>query len=75
VPYENAISIINEDLREIEEHIHEYTPISELKAINTLLVTLESKFQGFKQILPKPDPRRELLGFGGTVLKPYLVPQ
>jgi hypothetical protein len=66
MPYDNAISIIKEDLLEIEKHKQEFTPISQLKAIKTLLLTLESKLQGFKQILPKPDSRRALQGFGGT---------
>jgi hypothetical protein len=69
VQYEDAISIFKEDLLDIEKHKQEFTPISELKTINTLSITLESKLQGFKQILPKPDSRRALLGFGGTVLK------
>jgi hypothetical protein len=45
VPYEDAISIIKEHLLVIEKHKQEFTPISELKTINTLLVTLQSKLQ------------------------------
>jgi hypothetical protein len=69
VQSEDAISVIKEDLLVIEEHKQEFTSTFELKLIESLLVTLESKLQVFKQTLPKLDPRRCLLNFGCAVLK------
>jgi hypothetical protein len=69
MPYKDATSIIKGDLLEIRRHKQEFTSISELSQIETLVVTLESKLQAFKQILPKPDSRRGLLNIGGSVLK------
>ena len=40
--------------------------------IDTLLKALETKLQTFKQILPKSDPRRGLINFGGAMLKALL---
>ena len=51
MPYEDALSIIKGDLLEIREHKPEFTYISELSQIETLLATLESKLLAFKQIL------------------------
>jgi len=56
----------------VEERKQEFTFNSELKLIDTLLTTLETKLHTFKQILPKLDPRRGLINFGGTMLKALL---
>jgi hypothetical protein len=69
MPYQDALSTIRGDLLAIEQHEQEFTSTSVLKLIETLLATLELKLQAFKQILPKLDPRRGLLDFGGSVLK------
>jgi hypothetical protein len=53
----------------IEHQRQEFTPIHELKQIEALLQTLESKLHDFHQILPRLDPRRALLDYGGTILK------
>ena len=68
-PYEEVLSIIRGDLLTVEERKQEFTFNSELKLIDILLTTLETKLQTFKQILPKLDPRRGLINFGGAVLK------
>ena len=68
-PYEDALSIIKGDLLEIREHRQEFTSISEISLIETLLTTLESKLQAFKQIFPTLDSRRGLLDLGGSILK------
>jgi hypothetical protein len=52
-----------------EERKQEFTFNSELKLIDTLLTALETKLHTFKQILPKLDPRRGLINFGGAMLK------
>jgi len=67
--FEDALSIIKGDLLEIREHKQEFTSISELGEIETLLGTLESKLLAFKQSLPKLDSRRGLLNNGGSLLK------
>ena len=69
MPYEDALSIIKGDLLEIRERKQEFTSISELSQIETLLATLELKLQAFKQIWPKLDSRRGLLNIGGSLLK------
>jgi hypothetical protein len=69
MPYQDALSTIRGDLLVIEQHEQEFTSTYELKLIETLLATLESKLQAFKQILPKLDPCCGLLNFGGSVLK------
>jgi hypothetical protein len=56
-------------LLEIREHKQEFTSISELSFIETLLATLEPNLQAFKQILPKLDSRRGLLDICGSILK------
>ena len=68
-PYEEALSIIRGDLLTVGERKQEFTYNSELKLIDTLLKTMETKLQTFKQILPKLDPRRGLINFGGAMLK------
>jgi hypothetical protein len=55
MPYEDALSITKGD---------EFTSISELSQIETLLVTLESKLEAFKKNSPKLDSRRGLLNIG-----------
>jgi len=68
-PYEEAVSIIRGDLLTVEERKQEFTFNSELKWIDTLLTTLETKLRALKHILPKLDPRRGLIDFGGAMLK------
>ena len=43
--------------------------ISELRQVETLLQLLESKLHDFRQILPRPDHRRGLINFGGSILR------
>ena len=53
----------------VENQKKEFTPISELKQIDSLLNTLEQKLYDFYQILPKSDSRRDLIDFGGTIFR------
>ena len=53
----------------VENQQKEFTPISELKHIDSLLNTLEQKLYDVYQILPKLDSRRGLIDFGGTILR------
>jgi hypothetical protein len=53
----------------VEKQKTEFTPASELKQVESLLDTLESKLHDFQQIIPRRDSRRGLIDFGGTVLK------
>jgi len=69
MPYEEALSVIKGDLLEIRNHRQEFASESEIGLIGTLLTTLESKLQAFKQILPTLDSRRGLLNIGGSMLK------
>lgn len=67
--YEEAISTIRTDLRQIEGQRSEFAPLSELKQVETLLDALELKLHYFQQFSPRRDRRRGLVNFGGTVLK------
>ena len=60
---------MKEDLLNVEGQKREFTSISEIKQIATLLKTLESRLHNFRQVLPKLDRRRGLVDFGGAVLK------
>ena len=68
-PYEEALSTIRGDLLTVEERKQEFTFNSEMKLIDTVLTTLETKLDTFKQILPKLDPRRGLINLSGAMLK------
>ena len=50
-------------------HQEEFTPLSELRQVETLLDNLESKLGQFKQLFPKKEPKRSLMNLGGTVLR------
>ena len=50
--YEEIISTIKGDLLLVVNQRKEFTPISELKLIDSLLNTLEQKLYDFYQILP-----------------------
>ena len=67
--YEEVASTIKADLLAIQQQKKEFTPVSELKQIETLLENLEDKLHAFHQVLPRPDSKRGLLNFGGTILK------
>jgi len=68
-PYEEGLSVIRGYLLTVDERKQEFTFNSELILIDTLLKTLETKQHTFKQILPKLDPRRCVINFGGAGLK------
>jgi len=69
MPYEEALSVIKGDLLEIRNHRQEFASEFEIGLVGTLLTTLESKLQAFKQILPTLDSRRGLLNIGRSMLK------
>jgi hypothetical protein len=66
--YQKAVSIIRNDLRLMHEQKREFTSIAELRQIEVLLGTLESRLRNFYQLLPMPDSRRGM-NIGGTILK------
>ena len=66
--YEEIISTVKGDLLLVENQKKEFTPISELKQIDSLLNTLDQNSATY-QILPKLDSRRGLIDFGGTILR------
>jgi len=47
----------------------EVTSIAELRQIEALLDTLETRIRNFRHLLPKPDNRRGLMNIRGTDLK------
>jgi len=50
-------------------HKEEFTPLSELRQVESLLDKLESKLCQFKQLFPKKEPKRSLMNLGNTVLR------
>ena len=62
------------DLLIVEGQKREFTSISEIKQIATLLKTLESRVHNFRQVLKKLHRRRGLVDFGGAVLKTLFGP-
>ena len=56
--YEEVISAIDEDLLVIERQRKEFTSVSELRQIETLLNDLELRLHIFVQVLPKLNKRR-----------------
>ena len=67
--YEEAISAVRTDIRLIEGQKNKFTPVSELKQVETLLDSLELKLHYFQQFLPRRDRRRGLINLGGNALK------
>jgi len=67
--YEDVLSTIKSDLSIILLNKQDFTPISELRQVETLLDNLETKLYQFKQLFPKKETRRSLMNFGGTVLR------
>ena len=67
--YEEAIAIVRSDFMLMHEQSKEYTSIAELKQIEVLLNSLESKLHYFYQLLPRPDIRRGMINMGEWVLK------
>jgi len=67
--YEEIISTLKGDLLLVESQKKEFTPVSELHKIESLLDTLEFKLSDFYQFLPKLDSRRGLINLDGTILK------
>ena len=66
--FEEALSTIKADLILIESQKQEFTPLPELKQIETLLNTLELRLHSVQYVLPRLNCRRGLLNFGGKIL-------
>ena len=67
--YEVVLSTIKSDLSIVLMHKQDFTPMSELREVETLLDNIESKRSQFKQLFPKKEPRRSLMNVAGTVLR------
>ena len=67
--YHDIISTIRQDLHLVEQNKKEFTSISEIRQIESLLQLLELKLSDFRQVLPRMDSRRGLVNFGGSILK------
>jgi len=52
-----------------EQQKQEFTPVSKLKLVDSLLQSLDARLSNFQQVLSRLDPRRGLLDLGGLVLK------
>jgi hypothetical protein len=69
MPYEDVITTLREDLRELKEVSKQYLPIGELRYVETALIVVENKLADLKEYLPKADKRRGFLHIRGTHLK------
>jgi hypothetical protein len=67
--YEDTVATIRSDLKIINSHHKEFTPIVELKMVETSVDTLEPGLREFLQLLPRLDKRRGLADLGGSILK------
>jgi len=67
--YEDVLFSIKSHLGIILGNQEEFTPLSELRQVVTLVDNLESKLGQFKQLFPKKKPKPSLLDLGGTVLR------
>jgi len=67
--YQDIISVIRQYLHLVEQNKKEFTSVSEILQIESLLKKLELKLYYFHQILPRLDRRRCLVNFGGSVMK------
>jgi len=67
--YHDFISTVKSDLLLIEQRKQAFIPVSELKQIELLLYTLDSRLNELHQVLPRLDTRRGLINIGGKILK------
>jgi len=68
--YHKVISIVKANIFTVEQQGYEFTSISDLKQIETLLQALESKHYDFHRFLFRLDRRQSLLDFDGLLLLP-----
>jgi hypothetical protein len=67
--YEDVITTLREDLRELKKASKRSLHIEELRYVETALTAAEIKLADLKEYLPKADKRRGFLDIGGTLLK------
>jgi hypothetical protein len=71
--YENTIATIRNDLKIIYSHHKEFTPIVELKMVETLVDTLEARLREFLQLLRQTRQTKRPGGFGRINVKSLFV--
>jgi hypothetical protein len=69
MPYEDVITTLRVDLRELKEATRRTLPIGELRYVETALIAVENKLADLKKYLPKADKSRGFLDIGGTFFK------
>jgi hypothetical protein len=67
--YNDVISTVKSDFILVEQQKRAFTPVSELKQIELLLHTSDSRINEFHQILPRLDTRRNLINIGSKNMK------
>ena len=68
-PYEEAIAILHDELREINNVTRHPLQFEEVQRVRSVLDSLEDKLMNLKQFLPKPEQKRGLFNLGGNVLQ------
>ena len=66
--YEDATTILREDLFRVKEIAKRSTQIGELRQLETILASMENKLRDLRDFLPKVDRRRGLINAGGSIL-------
>jgi hypothetical protein len=74
-PYEQTIVKLRDDLLYIQKFKTPLAPVHELNHIKYVLRKLEDEINAFREMLPRLDKRRAVLGAVGSVLKWVLVQQ
>jgi hypothetical protein len=67
--YEDATTILREDLFRVKEIAKRSTQIGELRQLETILASMENKLRDLRDFLNKVDRRRGLINAGGSILK------
>lgn len=68
-PYEQTIAKLRDDLLYIQKFKTPLAPVHELNHIEYVLQKLESEINAFREMLPRLDKRRAVLGAVGSMLK------
>jgi hypothetical protein len=67
--YEHSITKLGDDLLYIQKFKTPLAPVHELNHIGYILQKLEEEKNYFREILPRPDKRRDVFSAVGSMLK------
>ena len=67
--YEDATTILREDLFRVKEIAKRSTQFGELRQLETILASMENKLKYLRNFLPKFERRKGLINASGSILK------